>query len=198
MTISATIKNNTMRIKFLSIFALIAAPLLSAKAQTASIKIGYTNTDYVLSLMPEAKEISAEITSYQKQLETQLQSKYQEFQDKYSDYQQKASSGQMIPEVMKDKETELNALQQSIQKFQKDADESIQKKQAELLQPAYDKIQNAINAVAKDNGYTYVFSSDAGTYPVLLYVRDQDNITDLILLKLGIQPPVKQDSLKRE
>jgi outer membrane protein len=167
-------------------------------AQQSSLKIGYTNTDYILSLLPEAKEISAELSSYQKQLETQLQSKYQEFQDKLNDYQQKASSGQMIPEVMKDKEAELNTLRSSIEKFQKDADESIQKKQAELLQPAYDKIQEAINAVAKENGYTHVFSSDAGAFPVLLYARDEDNVTDLILLKLGVEPPAKQDSVKQE
>ena len=83
-------------------------------------------------------------------------------------------------------------------RFQKDADESIKKKQAELLQPAYDKIQNAIDSVADENGYTHVFTSDVGSYPVLLYVRDQDNLTDLVLLKLGIQPPPKDSSATSE
>lgn len=177
-------------------FRIVLLPFLffilavSARAQNQpAVKIGYTNVDYILGLLPEAKEISNQLTSYQKQLQNQLKSKYQEFQDKLADYQQKASTGDMIPEVMKDKEAELASLRESIQKFQKDADESIQKKQTELLQPAYDKIQNAIDSVADENGYTHVFTSDVGSYPVLLYVRDQDNLTDLVLLKLGIQPP---------
>ena len=187
-----------MRIKFLFLAMFFIGSFSAVRAQTGTMKIGYTNTDYILSLLPEAKEINAELTSYQKQLETQLQAKYQEFQEKLNDYQQKASSGEMIPEVMRDKEAELNTLRQAIEKFQKDADESIQKKQAELLQPTYDKIQNAINNVAKDNGYSHVFSSDAGVYPVLLFVRDQDNITDLILMSLGIEPPAKEDSVSKE
>jgi outer membrane protein len=181
-----------------SIFALLPALILvfvfNARAQNQpGVKIGYTNVDYILGLLPEAKEISSQLTSYQNQLQTQLQSKYQEFQDKLADYQQKAGTGEMVPEVMKDKEAELTTLRESIQKFQKDADESIKKKQAELLQPAYDKIQHAIDSVAGENGYSHVFTSDVGSYPVLLYVRDQDNLTDLVLLKLGIQPPAKDD-----
>jgi outer membrane protein len=186
-----------MRNKFLLMLACAFMPILTIHAQNSNLKIGYTNTDYILSLMPEAKEINTELSSYQKQLESQLQSKYQEFQEKLNDYQEKAGSGQMLPEVMKDKEAELNTLRQSIEKFQKDADASIQQKQAELMQPAFNKIQKAINDVAKENGYSHVFSSDAGVYPILLYVRDADTLTDLILLKLGIQPPAKEDSLKQ-
>jgi outer membrane protein len=187
-----------MRIRFLFLAVLIIGSFNCVNAQVPELKIGYTNTDYILGLMPETREINAELASYQKQLETQLQSKYQEFQDKLTDYQQKASTGEMIPEVMRDKEAELNTLRQSIEKFRTDADESIQKKQAELLQPAYDKIQKAINSVSKDNGYSHVFSSDAGVYPILLYVRDQDNITDLILVNLGIDPPAREDSVSQE
>lgn len=177
--------------------ALLCTFYLPGQAQDPDlIKIGYTNLDYIFGLLPDAKTISSELTSYQNQLQKQLQSKYQEFQDKLNDYQQKAGTGEMIPEVMKDKEDELNTLRQSIEKFQKDADASIQKKQAELMQPIYEKIQKAVNDVAKENSYTQVFSSDVGTYPVLLYVRDQDNLTNLVLLKMGVQPPARQDSVK--
>lgn len=182
---------------FFSAF-LVVAPFMLKAQMNASVKIGYTNVDYILSLLPETRQINSELNSYQNQLQAQLQSKYQEFQTKLNDYQQKASTGEMIPEVMKDKEAELRTLRESIQKFQKDADESIQKKQSDLLQPAYDKIQHAIDSVAMENGYSHVFTSDVGSYPVLLYVRDQDNLTDLVLLKLGVQPPAREDSLIQE
>ncbi len=181
---------------FAACFFLLAANL---KAQdSAELKIGYTNVNYILGLLPESAVITAEINSYQSQLQTQLETKYREFQDKLNDYQQKASTGEMIPDVMKEKEAELSSMRDSIQKFQSDANTSIRNKQAELLKPAYDKIQNAINEVARENGYTHVFSYDLGSFPVLLYIKDEDNLTDLILAKLGIQPPVTSESTQTE
>lgn len=174
-----------------SLFVVLAMFLFGMNSTIAqsNLKIGYTNVDYILSLLPEAKEIEAELGAYQKQLESQLQSKMQEFQTKLNNYQQQASAGQMLPEVQRDKESELNTLRSSIEKFQRDADASLQKKQVDLLQPAYEKIQNAINEVAEENGYSHVLSSDAGAYAILLYAKEETNVTDLILKKLGIEPP---------
>ena len=177
-----------MKTKFLYVLTAILFAGFTLKAQSG-LKIGYTNVDYILSLLPEAKEIDTELTTYSKQLETQLQSKVEEFQAKYADYQQKVTSGDIIPAIAQDKEEELRNLQASIEKFQRDADTSLQNKRVTLLQPAYDKIQKAIDATAEENGYTHVFSSDAGMLPILLYARDEDNVTNLILKNLGIEPP---------
>lgn len=177
-----------MKSKFLYVLVATVFASFTTSAQS-DLNIGYTNVDYVLSLLPEFKEIESELTTYSNQLETQLQSKIEEFQTKYTDYQQKVTSGDIIPAVAQDKEEELENLRASIEKFQRDADNSLQNKRVTLLQPAYDKIQKAINEVAEENGYTHVFSSDAGVLPILLYARDEDNITNLILKNLGIEPP---------
>lgn len=180
-----------MRTKFIIFILVILFPVSFIHAQTAKLKIGYTNMDNILTQLPEYKEIETEITSYQKQLSNQLNSKYQEYQDKLSDYQNKMQQGNMAPEVRKDKEQELTDLQASIQKFQADADTSIQKKSAELLQPAYEKIQKTINAVAVENGFTHIFSSVVGAVPIVLYGVPEDDITELVLKKLGVQPAAK-------
>ncbi len=170
----------------------------TVKAQTSEIKIGYTNAEYILSFLPESKQIESELSDYQKQLSTQLDSKMQEFQTKVADFQKNQAN--MIPEVRADKQQELQNLQASIEKFQQDAQTSLQKKQTELLQPAYDKIQNAIDVVAKENGYTYVFNSgqpEVGLH-ILLYAKDEDNISNLVLKKLGITPPANDKSQSLE
>jgi outer membrane protein len=51
----------------------------------------------------------------------------------------------------------------------------------QLLQPAYDKIQKAIDDVSAENGYTHVFRAEA-----LLFARESDEISTLVLAKLGI------------
>ena len=97
----------------------------------------------------------------------------------------------MIPEVRADKQQELQNLQQSIEKFRADAQASLQRKQNELIQPAFDKIQKAIEEVAKANGYTHVLnpSQPAVGLTILLYAREEDDISNLVLKQLGIEPP---------
>ena len=84
-------------------------------------------------------------------------------------------------------------LQSSIEEFQKNAEVSLQKKQQALLEPAYKKMQKAIDDVAKENNITYVFNSDAGygTNAILLHAPESDNISDLVLKKMGVTPPAK-------
>ena len=150
-------------------------------------KIGYASVNYILSEMPEYKQIEQELTEYEKQLSNQLQSQYQELQTKANTYQQ---SGQtMIPEVRQQKETELRELQTRIEKFQRDAQQLIQQKEATLLDPAYKKIQENIDKVAADNGYTHVLNSEVAGVPTLLYVADESNDISLLVLKqMGITP----------
>ncbi|GJM29340.1 MAG: hypothetical protein DHS20C17_19750 [Cyclobacteriaceae bacterium] len=156
----------------------------SLAAQDATLKIGYTNVDYILSKLPEAKQIESDLKSHEEQLGTQLQSKMKEFEDKYKTFMETQES--LTPVVRNDKQTELQTLQTNIQKFQQEAEKSLQQKQVELLRPAYDKIQSSIDKVAKENGYTHVFSNDAGGVPILLYATEQDDISDLVLANLGV------------
>lgn len=156
-------------------------------AQAQDLKIGYTNVEYIMSLMPEMEQIDADIQDYSKQLDTQLQTKSMDFQKQVQSYQQAAQT--MTEEARGQKEQELQTLQQEIQKFQGDAQASYQRKLQELLEPVQTKVFNAINSVAAENNYTHVFSDTAGQAPVLLYTRDDDPFTELVLKKLGITPP---------
>ncbi|MGB3183245.1 MAG: OmpH family outer membrane protein [Cyclobacteriaceae bacterium] len=166
---------------------LLAVPAVHAQS-AAGFKIGYVDVDYVLSQMPEAKTIDSELKAYEKQLSAQLQSKYETFQQKAQDFQE--NRGSMIPEVAADRQSELQELQTSIQEFQQRAEGAMQQKRQDLLDPVYEKIQNSIDAVAKEQDYDYVLSPKVGGLPVVLYVKEQerDDISDLVLKNLGITP----------
>lgn len=173
-----------MKLKFfIGFFALVMVGSLQAQ----DLKIGYTNAEYVLSLLPEAKQVEADLKAYETQLQNQLQAKYQEFQTKAADYQQNAAS--MIEAVRADRERELQGLQENIQKFQADAETSLLQKRNQLLAPLVEKVGTAIKDVAEENAYTHIFSSGAAGLDVLLYANEDYNVTNLILAKLGIDPP---------
>ena len=172
-----------MKIKlFISVVAFCAVGMAHAQ-----LKIGYTNAEYLLGLLPEAKQIEADLTAYEKQLQNQLQAKYAALQQKIADYQANESSYNDL--IKSDKQNEITSLQQSLQKFQANAEQSMMKKRNDLLEPAVEKIGNAIKEVSEENNYTHVFSAGSPGFDVLLYAREEDDISNLILKKLGVTPP---------
>jgi outer membrane protein len=184
---------NKLKSLFLAAFFLmsVSAFAQSANSSNTIVKVGYTNVDYVLSQMNESKQIEADLKAYSSQLEAQLQGKFKEYETKATAYQKGAAT--MTDVIKADKEKELINLRNSIEEFQKNADASLQKKQQSLLEPALDKLQKAIDAVAAENGYTYIFNSDAGygSTPILLHGPQEHNVSELVLKKLGVDTSAK-------
>ena len=169
------------------ILSAIAVLCFGFVASAQEVKIGYTNVEYIMSLMPEMEQIDADITDYGAQLDQQIQAKIQDFQRQGAAYQQAANT--MTDEARAQKEQELGKLRQDIEKFQQDVQASYQRKLQELLEPVQTKVYNAINAVAAENNYTHILADSAGQAPILLYTKDDDPFTDLVLAKLGVTPP---------
>ena len=175
-----------MRNKFLiALFAFISLATANVNAQQ---KIGYISLDYILAQMPEAKQVETELTATKTQYDNMYQSKVKDFQAKLADYEK---NGTTMADVIKaDREKELQGLQGSIEEFRQNSSTSLQKKQAQLLQPLLKKVEENMHAAAKENGYAFVFNYDAGqgTTPIVLHAPDDANISDLILKRMGITP----------
>ena len=169
------------------ILAAIALLFVGFTAQAQNIKIGYTSVELIMDLMPEMEQIGADIQDYQTQLQTNIQTKAADFQRQVQAYQQAAAT--MNETARATKEQELTKLQGDLQKYEQDAQVSYQRKLQELLEPLQTKVINAINAVAAENNYTHIFAETAGQAPILLYTKEEDKFTELVLAKLGIQVP---------
>ena len=173
-----------MRTLFLFLLGFLA---FAAQAQTPPQKIGYADWEYIFGQMPDYKQIDTELKTHGAQLENQLKAKYTE-------YQSKVAALNALPDttpeaIKKDKNAELAQLQESIQKFQQDAQTSMQKKQTDLMAPVYAKVGKAIEAVAKENGFSFIVNPQlSGGGDILLYSDEKFNVSDLVLKKLGITP----------
>lgn len=157
--------------------ALVVAATSMASAQ----KIGHVNSNDILLLMPERKAAEGTIQNEAKQLETQMGTLNTEYQTKVQDYQ--AKEKEMTEIVKQDKQKEIVDLEERIKSFQQTAQESLQKKEQELLAPMMDKARKAIQDVAKENGFKYVLDTAAGN---VLYSEVGDDILALVKKKLGI------------
>ncbi|CAH0996946.1 hypothetical protein EMA8858_03081 [Emticicia aquatica] len=180
-----------MKTKFFATFitALMFVGIANVNAQTT--KIGYTNVDYILNNIPDAKDIENKLKTEKAQYDKLLQDKIAAFQAKYEDYQKNGAT--MSAVIKADREKELQSGQTAIQEFQQSSETALQQKQQQLLAPVLEKIDKTVKDVAKENGYTYVFNTDAGpgTTPILLVAPDADNISDLVFKKLGVTPPAQ-------
>lgn len=148
----------------------------------STLKIGYINSTKLMSTMPEADSAQAQVKSYATGLQKQMQSMAQEYQNKVREYQNNV--GTMSDLIRQTKEKEISDLQQRIQSFQASADKDVQKKQQELFQPIIAKVKAAIDAVGKENGYTYILDVSQG---VVLYYAPGNDITPLVKKKLHLK-----------
>jgi outer membrane protein len=171
----------------LVLLAVLGMLTIVSHAQTASTtKIGYADIDYIFTQMPESKQIDSELKSLQTQLKNQIDGKYQEFQKKLQDYN--ANLNNMIDAVKANTERELQQMQQNIEKLQQDAQVTVQNKNTALMEPVFKKVGKAIEDVAKENGYTFILNQQIGGLDVILYGDEKNDVSDLVLKKLGVTP----------
>ncbi|MDO6392398.1 OmpH family outer membrane protein [Pontibacter sp. BT731] len=169
------------KIKFLVVAFFFISFASFAQTNEQATKIGYANVEEILSKMPERASMQKELEVYGQKLQEQFASKETEYNTKMQAYQKGASTMDKV--VREDKERELMNLEQSIQKFQYDAQMSIRDKEQSLIQPVLVKIENAIKEVAKENGYLYILSEQA-----ILEGPESGSINNLVFKKLGVDP----------
>ena len=85
--------------------------------------------------------------------------------------------------VKQDKIAEIQGLEQRIQAFQQNAQNALQQKEQELLEPILSKARAAIEDVAKEGNFTYIFDSSMGS---ILYADESENVMALVKKKLGL------------
>ncbi|MEC8739656.1 MAG: OmpH family outer membrane protein, partial [Bacteroidota bacterium] len=71
------------------------------------------------------------------------------------------------------------------QELQQNAQNDLMQKQQEKMTPIFDKLKEAINAVAKEKGYDYVVDTSEGSG--IIYSAPKDDIMLAVKQKLGIE-----------
>tara|TARA_B100001250_G_C19501876_1_gene657746 strand:+ start:189 stop:656 length:468 start_codon:yes stop_codon:yes gene_type:complete len=144
---------------------------------------GHVNSQDILSIMPEASTAQLALQQELEGLQEQGQIMMQEFEAQQKEFQINQES--MNDAVRNDKLKSLENLQERIMLFEQSAEQSIQMKQAELFEPILTKIQTAIDEVAKEKGYAYIFDI-VGMQGGVVYKNDSYDITQLVKSKLNL------------
>ena len=160
---------------FLALMAILA---LNLTAQD-KLKLGHINSQELFQSMPESDTAQKKLQKAAKELENTLDELQVEFNKKYEDYMNNAENYSDL--IRSTKEQELQQLQQ----FQEQADQDLQTQRTKLLKPIQDKALKAVNAVAEEHGYTYIFDTSLGS--IVYSAENTDDILPLVKEKLGIK-----------
>lgn len=160
----------------------VAVLFLSAGMVNAqTLKFAHIDSQALIQAMPETTAAQAEIQKQAKGLDAQMSDMQKEYQAKMAEYSKKQDS--LTDIVRQAKIEDLQDLQQRIQSFNTTAQKQLQQKQKELMQPIFNKANETIAVVAKEQGVIYVFDTNA----VLYHSAASIDLLPLVKTKLGIK-----------
>lgn len=154
---------------------------LTAMGVSAQVKLGHIDAQKLISTMPETIAAQKQLEEKQADVEKELTNMQEQFQTKMNDYSKNAKTYSDV--VLAAKQQEIQDMEQRIMRFQQIAVENLKKTQEELMNPIVTKAMDAIKAVGKENGFTYIYDNGA-----LLYTAETaEDILPLVKKKLGLQ-----------
>jgi outer membrane protein len=167
--------------KKITAIIVLAVTLFTGSVQ-AQNKTGYIRVDDMVYLMPDIKKIDTLLTIYQND---SLPRTYTYLLTQYQRYDSIANDSINQPLVVRQGASKQRAdFLEDLQNWQSSAQQMFEAKQNSLLQPVYEKVMTAINDVAKEKGYTYIYNREA-----LLVAPPGDDILQHVADKLKVKLP---------
>src|ERR1700761_6691622 len=168
--------------KILTIVAVVMGLMMagnSTKAQGTG-KIGYISLQELIPTMPEYKKADTALNDYQQALAQNFEDMKKEYYEQDSLLNSK-DTAKYTRAQLELKKKNMGEMLIKLQGWQQQAQQLYQQKQQDLITPIQKKAVDAVQAVAKEHGYSYVLSKEA-----LLVSPPAEDMLPLVKAKLGI------------
>jgi outer membrane protein len=120
--------------------------------------------------MPEVIAAQKQLQAVEETYTKEIENTYKEFTTKAQSYS--ADAANQTDVTNQARQTELESMQQNIQKYRETAAQDLQKKQGEMMRPLYEKARAAIEKIALAQGYDYVLDASAGGSVIMAKGKD--------------------------
>jgi outer membrane protein len=167
--------------KFFTVM-LFALCLVAAGEVHAQSKIGYISSQELVSIMPETKKADSTLQELRTALVQNATDKQNAFYAAFDKFNK--DSATFTPSVKAVKKSELTKMSQELSGEEERIQQQLQQRQQELLGPINKRAYDAVQTVAKENGYGYVLEKEA-----LLVAPPGDDILPLVAKRLNIKLP---------
>ncbi len=165
-------------------FSLLLAGIVSAGSANAQQKIGFVNSSKIFQEIPEAKDAQKKLEALAKPIQDEIDRNEKAIQAKLDEYKNKESL--MNDEAKKKSQQEIYDMDQKLREYKQEKlgnDGELAKKQDQILTPIKEKILKAIEKVAKEQRYSFVFDQTE-TVRVMLYGEQSADLTYKVIDRL--------------
>lgn len=164
--------------------ALLAVALMIPMLMSAqNLKLGVVDFNDVLANHPDTAVAQQTLSDTQKEYEKAYNQLGEEMKRLYDEFQNMGEN--TLPAIRERKARDITDYQQKMQDFEQKVMQDMQRKQSELMQPIITQIQQAVESVGKENGYSLIQLKDPQV--VLFYQAPVDDVTPLVKAKLNIK-----------
>ena len=149
----------------------------------AEIKIGYVDSNEIMSNFDEVRQVQVNLEKEQRRLESEFNSLVNQIDSLQQDYDRQRLL--MSETRRQEKENEIINMKKTVEEFQLKKfgpEGEIYKKQNKLLKPVLKKIDDAIQKVGSEQGYDFILDAMSGA---LLYALDSHNLTENVMDELS-------------
>ncbi|MCZ2129232.1 MAG: OmpH family outer membrane protein [Bacteroidia bacterium] len=167
------------------LFLIAFAVLFAGTAFSQKQKFGYVDTEYILGKMPEYRSAQKQLDELSKDWQTQVDKKYADLDAKFKEF--KAEEPLLTKDQRKEREQTIVNMETEAKRFENEKfgpEGELFKKRQELIKPIQDKVFKAIQSVAKDGAYDFVF--DIAGNMVVLITDPKYDLSDNVLELLGV------------
>lgn len=158
-----------------------------ATSAFGQVKIGHVSSEAVMKQLPDAQDAQKQLDALVVEWQSELNKMQQEWQRKYDEYDKRKLI--LTEQRRADIEKELRELDQRLMEYRNKKfgqNGEMFNKQSELMKPVQDRVFKAIQDVALEEGYDYVF--DKSGEILLMYASPKHDLTPKVLQKLNINP----------
>lgn len=169
--------------------AVIAALLMGGWSGEAYAqqKIGYIDTQSILEELPEYATVQQKLDQLEEEWRTEIQNQREKVQALRDEY--RAWELLYTDDERQDKRAAIQKAQKEVERLRQryfGPDGRLYARQRELMRPIQERVLNATEEVATEEGYDYVF--DKSEKVLFMYAREDHNLNRLVLRELGINP----------
>ena len=167
--------------KILTVLAVVMGLIMAGSSVQAQGKIGVISLAELIPNMPEYKKADTSMNEFNSALQQQYDDLVKEYNEQSGILNSK-DTAKYTSAQLELKRKGVGDLLVKLQGWNQTAQQLQQQKNQELLAPIQKKALDAIQTVAKENGYAYIISKDQ-----LLVSPPADDILPLVKKKLAIK-----------
>ena len=168
--------------KILLVSTLVLGSLI---ALTGQDRYGHLNFGNLIAVMPEAIQANDSLEIMQATMVARGEAMAAQFQRDATAFIKDVQGGVLTPVQQQERQAALEKRQVEIQSFEQEIVQAMGVTRNQMLEPIIERAQQAIEEVAKENGYVMIF--DTSVFNAVMFADESEDVFDLVKAKLGIE-----------